>query len=238
MVKGGLAWHLPTCTRGDLDPFSISAGPRQRLQTQFGQASSSQRLNVCLKLHTQGIMLSIDVGLVVYHCTFLSLRSHDSSRHVRNYLDHDLAEEKSHFAGSVFPPYGPSKHTNGNSAIRDSGYKHALRLYRDRSTDALRLEASVLKGEMEKYAPSEIFRSTSNYFCSTPIWTSFITHCITSPTWCRYSENSSTVYLADLRRHIFSSDYTPHVAANGEHFLDFELVQGRFAARWVVSPSS
>ncbi|KEF60880.1 uncharacterized protein A1O9_02442 [Exophiala aquamarina CBS 119918] len=131
--------------------------------------------------------------LIVYHCTFLSLRSHDSSRHIRNSLDHDLAEEKSYFSG----------------AIRDSGYKHALRVYRDRGTDALRLEASVLKGEME----------------NTPIWTAFITHCITSPTWCRYSENSSTVYLADLRRHVFSSDYTPHVAANGEHFLDFELVQ-------------
>lgn len=92
------------------------------------------------------------LGLVVYHCTFLSLRSHDSTRHVRNNLDHDLAEEKSHFAGSVFPPYMTSKLTNRNSAIRDSGYKHALRLYRDRTTDALRLEASVLKGEMEKYA--------------------------------------------------------------------------------------
>lgn len=38
------------------------------------------------------------------------------------------------------------------SPIRDSGYKHVLRLYRDKSTDALRLEASVLEGEMAKYA--------------------------------------------------------------------------------------
>jgi hypothetical protein len=35
-------------------------------------------------------------------------------------------------------------------AIRDSGYKHALRLYRDKSTYALRLEASVLDGEMQQ----------------------------------------------------------------------------------------
>lgn len=36
------------------------------------------------------------------------------------------------------------------SAIRDSGYKHALRLYRDTSTNAVRLEASVLDREMKE----------------------------------------------------------------------------------------
>ncbi|KIX03351.1 uncharacterized protein Z518_06903 [Rhinocladiella mackenziei CBS 650.93] len=131
--------------------------------------------------------------LVIFHCTFLSLRSHDSARHVSNHLDHRLKEETSNFAG----------------AIRDSGFKHALRLYRDRGTDAVRLEASVLDGEMQH----------------TPIWTAFITHCITSPTWYRWPKNSSTVYLAELQRHVFSSQYSAHIAANGEHFLDFELIQ-------------
>ncbi|EXJ86712.1 hypothetical protein A1O3_03665 [Capronia epimyces CBS 606.96] len=131
--------------------------------------------------------------LVVFHCTFLSLRSHDSVRAVGNRFDHVLKGETSNFAG----------------AIRDSGYKHALRLYRDKSTDAIRLEASVLEGEMQH----------------TPIWTAFITHSITSPTWYRWTKHSFTVYLAELQRHVFSSQYSPHIAANGEHFLDFELVQ-------------
>ncbi|KIV94928.1 hypothetical protein PV10_02645 [Exophiala mesophila] len=131
--------------------------------------------------------------LIIYHCTFLSLRSHDSTRSLDNRLDHDLYGEKSMFSG----------------AIRDSGYKHALRVYHDRGTGALRLEAAVLEGEMQ----------------NTPIWTAFITHRITSPTWFRYIKRSSTVYLAELQRHIFSSEYTPFIAANGEHFLDFELVQ-------------
>lgn len=34
--------------------------------------------------------------------------------------------------------------------IRDSGYKHALRVYHDRGTGALRLEAAVLEGEMRE----------------------------------------------------------------------------------------
>lgn len=38
----------------------------------------------------------------------------------------------------------------GPSAIRDSGYKHALRLYRDTGTNAVRLEASVLDKEMKE----------------------------------------------------------------------------------------
>lgn len=67
----------------------------------------------------------------------------------------------------------------------------------------------------------------ANIFSSTPIWTAFITHYISSPTWFRRTKNSSTVYLADLQRHVFSSQYSAHIAANGEHFLDFELVQGR-----------
>ncbi|KAK5208944.1 hypothetical protein LTR41_005342 [Exophiala xenobiotica] len=131
--------------------------------------------------------------LVIFHCTFLSLRSHDSATHVDNALDHVLKGETSNFAG----------------AIRDSGFKHALRLYRDKATDGLRLEASVLDGDMQH--------------C--PIWTAFITHHVTSPTWLRRSKNSCVVYLAQLQRHVFSSKYTPHVAANGEHFLDFELIR-------------
>ncbi|OAP63135.1 hypothetical protein AYL99_02362 [Fonsecaea erecta] len=134
--------------------------------------------------------------LVIFHCTFLSLRSHDSTSLFRN-IDHDLDGEVLNFAG----------------AIRDGGYRHVLRLYRDKRTDAMRLEASVLDKEMK----------------DTPIWTAFITHKITSPSWCRWPKNSSTVYLAELQRHVFSSEYSPHVRANGEHLLDFEVFTGRLS---------
>jgi hypothetical protein len=61
---------------------------------------------------------------------------------------------------------------------------------------------------------------------STPIWTAFITHQITSPRWMRRAKDSPTIYLADLKRHIFSSEYRPHIAASGEHILDFDVLEG------------
>lgn len=141
-----------------MDRFYISADLRPRLRTPSGPISSSPRLNVCSSSNCHGRTLSVNTGLVVYHCTFLSLRSHDSSRHIRNDVDHDIAEEELYFSGSVSYPkitrYGLL--TDQYSTIRDSGYKHALRVYRDRSTDALRLEASVKEGEMAEYAHSHL----------------------------------------------------------------------------------
>ena len=95
--------------------------------------------------------------------------------------------------------------------IRDNGYKHALRIYRDRMTGAMRLQASVLHGPLK----------------NTPIWTAFITHQITSPRWMRRAKNGHpTIYLADLKRHIFSAEYQAHIAASGEHILDFDVEKG------------
>ncbi|OCT46958.1 hypothetical protein CLCR_02378 [Cladophialophora carrionii] len=71
--------------------------------------------------------------LVIFHCTVLSLRAHDTTSSFGN-LHHDLDGEALKFAG----------------AIRDSGYKHALRLYRDKGTGAIRLEAAVLDKEMKE----------------------------------------------------------------------------------------
>lgn len=38
------------------------------------------------------------------------------------------------------------------SQIIDDNYLHALRIYRDRDSKAVRLQASVHKGEMKRYA--------------------------------------------------------------------------------------
>ena len=106
--------------------------------------------------------------------------------------------------------------------ILDSGYKHILRIFRDKQTKVMRLEAVVMEGNMKKcengaYPGSSFACSHSS---STPIWTAFITHCITSPTWCEAQPNSSRVHLGELQRHIFSSEYRPPAAGN---FLDFAL---------------
>lgn len=92
------------------------------------------------------------LGLVIFHCSFLSLRTHDGVRHVDNGLDHVLKGETSNFAGyDVCGVQDSDKLADHlGSAIRDSGFKHALRLYRDKSTGAIRLEASVLDGDMKQ----------------------------------------------------------------------------------------
>lgn len=47
----------------------------------------------------------------------------------------------------------------------------------------------------------------------------------------RRGKNSPTIYLADLKRHVFSSEYQPYIAASGEHILDFDVLAGvSFAA--------
>ncbi|RMZ76062.1 hypothetical protein DV737_g5008, partial [Chaetothyriales sp. CBS 132003] len=132
--------------------------------------------------------------LIVFHLTFLALRSQDGRRQFPDLFDRELKGDTRYFAG----------------AITDSGYHHALRLYRDRSTGVLRLEAAVLEGPMK----------------DTPIWTAFITHQVTSPTWLERGDRSKRVYLADLKRHIFSSQYTPHIASSGQHVLAFDTISG------------
>ncbi|RMD40095.1 hypothetical protein DV735_g5035, partial [Chaetothyriales sp. CBS 134920] len=132
--------------------------------------------------------------LVVFHLTFLALRSQDQRQQPAfpDLFDRELKGETRCFAG----------------VITDNGCHHALRLYRDRSTGVIRLEAAVLKGSMK----------------NTPVWTAFITHQVTSPTWLERADRSKSVYMVDLKRHIFSSKYTPHVAPGGQHVLAFDLL--------------
>jgi hypothetical protein len=59
----------------------------------------------------------------------------------------------------------------------------------------------------------------------TPIWTAFITHYLVSASWLRRA-NPTLVYLRELRRHVFSSEYTPLMTERGEHVLKFTSAQG------------
>lgn len=97
--------------------------------------------------------------------------------------------------------------------IRDGGSEYVLRVLQDKRTWATRLEASVPNG-------------VSPF---TPVWTASITEYLESLEWSRESEHSSIIYLAKLRRIIFSPTYEPQVAANGDHFLDFKLLEDAVA---------
>ncbi|KAJ5135579.1 uncharacterized protein N7515_004857 [Penicillium bovifimosum] len=100
-------------------------------------------------------------NLVFFHGTFLALRSQDAGVEFTKILDYHLDQEKELFGGK----------------ITDDGYKHALRVYRDRVTGAVRLQASVLDGEMKR----------------TPVWIAFITHNLHKPNWFKHPDRRTFV---------------------------------------------
>ena len=126
--------------------------------------------------------------MTLFFCTFLALRSQDSGRPISQIDDHELAGEKEIFGGKIV----------------DDHYLHALRVFRDRNSQAIRLQASAMTGELAR----------------TPVWTAFITHHILSRSWL-VRAGPKLIYLRDLRRYIFSSEYTPQTTARGEHVLSF-----------------
>jgi len=114
---------------------------------------------------------------------------------------------------------------NSHSKIIDDHYEHALRLYKDRGSGGIRLQASVLKGDLKRYGWSHLWHSYAD-LRRTPVWTAFITHHVQSHTW-RSQPSSKVIHLADLQRYIFNDDYNPQVAATGEHELSFITTSGR-----------
>ncbi|KAL2829663.1 hypothetical protein BDW59DRAFT_32425 [Aspergillus cavernicola] len=127
--------------------------------------------------------------MVVFFCTFLALRSQDSGRPVTQIRDYELPQEVELFG----------------SPIMDDGFVHALRVYRDKVTGAVRLQASVHKGEMKR----------------APIWTAFITDQIRTRGWIRVVEQK-VVLLSELRQTIFTfPEYTPPKTTRGGHLLKF-----------------
>lgn len=127
--------------------------------------------------------------MILFYGTFIAMRSQDSVSPTPVH-DDELRDEISEFAGSII----------------DSGFNHALRIYHDKITGSVRLQASVLKGDLDR----------------TPVWTAFITHSITSPEWCRQVDKR-TIALAELRPHIFSARYKPQLAPSGAFMLRFEM---------------
>lgn len=128
--------------------------------------------------------------LVLFASTFIAMRSQDSvAKAPPPILDDQMRDEVCEYAG----------------AIVDSDFHHALRIYHDKISGAVRLQASVVDGELDR----------------TPVWTAFITHAIGSSAWCRQVDKR-TVALAELRPHIFSARYRPRLTPSDGFMLRFE----------------
>ncbi|MCJ1345946.1 hypothetical protein MMC31_004156 [Peltigera leucophlebia] len=88
--------------------------------------------------------------------------------------------------------------------MRNEYAEQALRLYKDRDSGGIRMEASVLRGQLKRK----------------PIWTAFITHHVYSNRWMRKID-SRTIQLAELQRYVFKSDYDAELDPDEQNNLSF-----------------
>ncbi|KAL8822804.1 MAG: hypothetical protein Q9191_006472, partial [Dirinaria sp. TL-2023a] len=70
--------------------------------------------------------------LVLFHCTFLALKAEDTENRSRGTVDDLIHGEREHFAHYIV----------------DDQYEHVLRLFKDRDSGAVRLQASVRSGDL------------------------------------------------------------------------------------------
>lgn len=92
--------------------------------------------------------------MVLFYCAFLALRSEDNKTPVNKITDFEVHKEKELFAGSVSTTaihILDLTHTHPlNSPIVDDHYQHGLRLFQDRESGVIRLQASVQAGEFKR----------------------------------------------------------------------------------------
>ncbi|EDN02155.1 predicted protein [Histoplasma mississippiense (nom. inval.)] len=128
--------------------------------------------------------------MVLFHCAFIALRGQDSGHPISSTPDPFSLDEKEIYGGLIL----------------DDSYLHALRIFQDRASGVIRLQASIHSGEM----------------ADVPIWTAFIHDYIGSKSWMRRVDYK-TIILSDLDRATFihSDQYTPRITRHHEHVLTF-----------------
>ena len=113
--------------------------------------------------------------------------------------------------------------------IVDDHYEHALRLFKEKDTGVIRLQASVHTGSLKRqvHRMSRLIAQLLIHRDRKPVWTAFITHQILSPTWLS-RDSPRVVHLADLQRYIFTEEYNPQKTPSGAHELTFIGSAGMF----------
>jgi len=135
---------------------------------------------------------------VLFYCTFVAMKRQDDRELLQPALVEDLnLKERLLFGGVVL----------------DGRMQHALRLWEDRASGVVRLEASSLRGAME----------------DVPLWTAFVTRYATDPDWMAL-ENGGTVTLAALRPppYTFLVGYRLPTRKHGEYVLHFLEAGGEY----------
>ncbi|KAK4542579.1 hypothetical protein LTR36_006627 [Oleoguttula mirabilis] len=133
--------------------------------------------------------------MVLFYCTFVAMKYQDSKPVPHDNLDDRFELENENGENEVF-----------GGQIRHGELRHAVRLFKDRSSGVVRLEAGALRGPMQ----------------DVPLWTAFITRYAHDPDWA-FHEGGSVVSLAADRPppYSFLAGYEPPRNRRGEILLEF-----------------
>jgi len=140
-------------------------------------------------------------GMVLFYCTFVAMKHQDERKVPHdNLIDHfELGDEE-----------GEAEIFGGQ--IKHGELRHALRLFKDRSSGVVRLEACALRGPKK----------------DVPLWTAFITKYKHDPDWAYY-EGGGLVTLAAVRPppYVFVAGYEPLRRDRDEMMLQFTTSDGK-----------
>ncbi|KAK3705402.1 hypothetical protein LTR37_013375 [Vermiconidia calcicola] len=144
--------------------------------------------------------------MVLFYCTFVAMKRQD-----RREIPHDDLLDEFELEGP--DSQHPGDEVQYDGMVRDGDLRHALRLYKDRSSGVVRLEAAALRGPMK----------------DVPLWTAFVTRYANDPDWAHH-EGGGVVSLIALRPppYVFLSGYEPPKNRSREYILQFQTTDGRF----------
>ena len=130
----------------------------------------------------------VKTALVLFFCSFQALKAQDCGEPVSMIGKCTIEGDEEIFSGK----------------IDDSGYKHVLKIYRDRDTRAIRLQASESSGELQ----------------NAPVWISFLTYKIFSE-GLMSRVGPKIVHFNDPQPYIFTESYRIPRGPIDEHELRF-----------------
>lgn len=139
--------------------------------------------------------------MVLFYNTFVAMKRQDR-REVSHERLLDVLE--------LLKPPGSGEDVLFGGVIKDGDSLHALRLFQDRGSGVIRLEACAHRGPME----------------NVPLWTAFVTKYAADPDWASL-EGKYDVTLVAIKPHpyVFLSGYHPPMRGS-EYLLQFDLSKG------------
>lgn len=130
--------------------------------------------------------------LILFYCAFTAMKKQDWTKFPDELCDRfhraRHSEENEEFSGE----------------IKDDNYLHALRMYVDKDSGGIRLEARARRGA----------------FTQTPIWTAFIHGKIDRSSWIK-PLNSKVIQLDNLHPYVLCHNYSPPRGKTGKFRLQF-----------------